>query len=453
MIAEARQQPVTPNWYARLPVFYGWIIVALGFVSACFGIGLTWAAGILALPMQQDLGWSRSVIFFAISLRGWMGIVVTPLIGGYLDRRDGARLLALGGGLLSSVTLALIAGVQAAWQFALLFGVLGGIAQAAQSGISVAIVPKWFIRRRGLAVSLSTLGGGMAAFIMPPLITTLHGSYGWRAGWIAVAGLAFVFATLPMVLLRRQPEDVGLLPDGATAPASAAGRAPRPPMDDSLTLKQAMHTSTFWLLMLGVSIGSLASNGIPSNLTGIFVDRGLPFEVAASALVAYGVASILAKIMWGWLANRLPIRTVLLLLTAFGALALPSVLILPATMGVAALSYGLLVGFFVGAYIPLHQMVWAVYFGRAHVGAISGVGRPLGIALISSGPFLLAFTRDVYGSYAVGILITTAAVLICAACLYLVRPPRRVPRTESAEPAPAVAHPRPGAGVRRGSGW
>jgi sugar phosphate permease len=438
VVTEARRQALAGTWHARLPFFYGWVIVGLGFVSACFGIGLTWAASIFAVPMQQDLGWSRSAIFFAISLRGWMGIVVAPLVGGLLDRRHGARLLALTGGLLSCVTLALIASVDSAWQFGLLFGVLGGVAQTAQSGISVAIVPKWFIRQRGLAVSLSTMGGGVAAFIMPPLIAALNEAYGWRTGWVVVAGLAFVFATLPMVLLRRQPEDVGLLPDGATTPPASAGSTGRTAADDSFTLQEALHTSAFWLLMIGVSIGSLASNGVPSNLTGIMVDRGLPFELAASGLVAYGIASIFAKVVWGWVANRLPIRTTLLLLTAYGIVALPAILIMPAGLGTAALGYGLLVGFFIGAFIPLHQLVWVSYFGRAHVGAISGFGRPLGIALISGGPFLLAFTRDLSGSYATGILITTAAVLVCAVCLYLVRPPRRAPRPGPAEPAPAA---------------
>ena len=428
------QTPATPSWHTRLPFYYGWVIVSLGFFSAFFGIGLTWAASIFAVPMQQDLGWSRSAIFFAVSLRGWMGIVVSPFIGAYLDRQHGARVLALLGGLLSTVSLVLTRNISETWHFALLFGVVGGAAQAMQGGISLAIVPKWFIRKRGLAVSLSTMGGGLAAFLMPPLIRGLNENAGWRDGWLIVGLLAFVFSTVPVIFLRRQPEDVGLLPDGAPVGA-AAGTARRAAAEESFRPEEALRTSTFWLLMVAVSVGSLANNGIPSNLTNIFVDRGFAFGTATLALTAYGLASILAKIAWGWLANRLHLRTVLLLLTAYGVVALPSLLVIPTDIGRLQLGYGFLVGLFVGAYVPLHQLVWAAYFGRAHVGAISGYARPLGVALISSSPFLLAFTRDRSGSYTIGLLITTAAVLACFICLYLVRPPRR----PVAASAPAAA--------------
>src|SRR5207302_2183411 len=103
-------------------------------------------------------------------------------------------------------------------------------------------------------------------------------------------------------------------------------------------------------------------------------------------------------------------------------LALPSILLLPLGLGGLSLGYGLLVGLFIGAYVPLSQLVWADYFGRAHVGAISAAGRPLGIIFLSAGPFLLAFLCDLSGSYSLGILVNTAAVAVCFGCLYLVRP-------------------------------
>jgi cyanate permease len=104
---------------------------------------------------------------------------------------------------------------------------------------------------------------------------------------------------------------------------------------------------------------------------------------------------------------------------------MPSIFIMPEALVSTVLTYGFLVGFFVGAYIPLHQMVWAAYYGRAHVGAMSGVARPLGLFFAASGPFLMAASWDVTGDYAAGILITTAGVAASAVCLYLARPLRR----------------------------
>jgi sugar phosphate permease len=218
---------VRPPWQTRLPFFYGWIIVGHGLLFSFFGIGVTWAASILAIPMQEGLGWSRSEIFFAISVRGWMAIFVTPLVGRHLDTKNGAMLMAIAGGLLNAGSLLAVARMDAVWQFVLLFGVLGGIAQTLQAGVTVAIVPKWFVVKRGTAVAYSTLGGAISAFAMPALLAPLNDAAGWRASWTVVAVLAFVCACLPAFLLRRQPEDVGLLPDGERT-AYQAATASRP---------------------------------------------------------------------------------------------------------------------------------------------------------------------------------------------------------------------------------
>ena len=102
-------------WQGRLPFFYGWVIVALGFFTSFFGIGLTWAASIFAVPMRDELGWSRSEIFFAVSMRGWIGVVASPVVGRYLDQRNGVRVMTLIGGLLNASSLLLISQVNAQW--------------------------------------------------------------------------------------------------------------------------------------------------------------------------------------------------------------------------------------------------------------------------------------------------------------------------------------------------
>jgi cyanate permease len=424
--------PAKPTpWQGRLPFFYGWVIVALGFFTSFFGIGLTWAASIFAVPMRDELGWSRSEIFFAVSMRGWIGIVAAPVVGRYLDQRNGVRIMTLIGGLMNAASLLLISQVNAQWQFLLLFGVMGGIAQNTQGGISIAIVPKWFIAKRASAVLISTLGGGLAALTLPLFLAPLIDSVGWREGWLVVGLLALLFSALPAMLLRRQPEDIGLLPDGGatTTPAQRAAAA----SEVNYTRQEAMRTPAFWLLMFGVGIGSLACNGVPTQVTNMFTDRGFTLEVASAALVAYGVASVAARFFWARIIDRHHLRTVLIVISLYGAFAMSSFILIPESLGRIGLLYGGLVGFFVGAYVPLHGLVWAVYFGRAHVGSISGAARPLGIILISSGPFLLASTRDMFGSYAPGLLLTSAALLVCATCLYVAKP------LATREPAPSAA--------------
>ena len=409
---------MTPAWQGRLPFFYGWVIVALGFLTTFFGIGLTWAASVFAVPMREELAWNRSEIFFAVSMRGWIGIIASPILGRYLDTKNGVRIMTLIGGLMNSLSLVFISQVQEQWQFLLLFGVIGGIAQNLQGGIGIAIIPKWFITRRASAVLVSTLGGGLAALILPLFLAPLNNEIGWRSGWLVVGLLALTFSALPAVLLRRQPEDVGLQPDGGATTGTSRNATP----EAAFTRHEAVSTRTFWLLMIGVAFGSLACNGVPTQLTNMFTDRGFALEAASAALVAYGFASIAARIVWARVVDRHHLRIVLMILAAYGAVAIPVFVIIPDGIGNVGLAYGSLVGFFVGAYIPLHGLVWAVYFGRAHVGAISGFARPLGIVFLSGGPFLLASTRDLFGTYAVGLLMMSAALMVCFTCLYFARP-------------------------------
>jgi MFS family permease len=415
-----------------MPFFYGWVIVVIALFTTFFGIGLTWAASIFAIPMKEDLGWGNSAFFFALSLRGWTGIVVAPFVGPYMDREHGIRLLALLGGLINVAALLLISVVQSELQFVLLFGVVGGIAQALQIGATV-IIPKWFVRRRGMAVSLASAGGGLAAFVLPTILVAIDHALGWRSGWLVLGLLAFLFSAFPAIFLRREPEDIGLLPDGdERRPQDIV----RPPVREeaSFTRSEAMHTRTFWILTVAVAFGAMAANGLPANMTNLFVDRGMELDTAATALVFYGVASIAAKFFWGSLANRFELRSVMLLLTGYGALAVPAILLVPSTVGSPALAYGALVGFYVGAYIPLHFLVWAAYFGRAHVGAISGVGRPLGAMTLAGGPFIIALARDAFGTYTFGLLLVAIGIAAAFACLYFVQPPNRpVPGIEGKE--------------------
>ena len=174
---------------------------------------------------------------------------------------------------------------------------MGGLAQNTQGGISIAIVPKWFIARRASAVLISTLGGGLAALTLPLFLAPLIDSVGWREGWLVIGLLALLFAALPAMLLRRQPEDIGLLPDGGVTADDRPSEAQA--AEVSYTREEAMRTPVFWMLMFGVGIGSLACNGVPTQVTNMFTDRGFALEVASAALVAYGIASVGGAVLLG----------------------------------------------------------------------------------------------------------------------------------------------------------
>lgn len=413
-------------WQARLPFFYGWVIVAIGFLTAFMSVALIWAVGVFAVPMIEELGWSRSAIFGAINVRSYMAIIMSPLLGRFFDTERGPQVLTLVAGLGICASVLPIAWVREEWQFLLLFGVLGGIASAAQGGQIVgAIVPKWFVRKRGTAMAWATMGSAVSAFVVPPAVALLIEWVSWRPTWGVLAAITLLVAAVPALLVRRQPEDVGLRPDGDGGPAPDGRQPAAPgPAEASYTLRQAASTPLLYLLAGAVAIGSLSNTGLPVSLVSIYTDKGLPRELAVAGFSIYGLFSVVGRFFWGYFVNRYHVRWVLIAVAVQGVVATPLFLVLD---GPASLVCAALVGLGIGGQIGFAQMVWPAYYGRAHLGAITGVTRPATALVMGSGSGMMALSADLTGSYAAGLWAITASWAVAAVGLWLARPPLQRP--------------------------
>jgi cyanate permease len=228
-----------------------------------------------------------------------------------------------------------------------------------------------------------------------------------------LALVTVVFGVLPCVLIRRQPSDVGLAADGPRAQAVATTPLPT---EDHFTLRQAAKTRAYWILGLALMAGSLSITGLPASLVQMYVDRGLTPTVAAFGFSIYGMCSVLCRFLWGELGNRRHIREVLLLISMYMALVTPVLLLLHIEIAIA---YAGLVGFGIGGFVALHQLVWPAYFGRRHLGAIVGAMRPLSTLSAASGPALLALVFDRTGSYDLALWLLTGSWIVCAVLLAL----------------------------------
>ena len=309
----------------------------------------------------------------------------------------------------------------ARWQFLLLFGVVGGVAGIGQPmTVSGVILSKWFVQRRAWALLLSTMGTAMAAFTMPLLVTGLINLTSWRTAWVVLAVASFVFLVLPALLLVRRPEDVGLLPDNAREGGNPlAHRAAA--SERSYTLREAARTSTLWLLVVASFAASLSVTGLPGSLVPMFVDKGYSKELAATGLTLYGLFSIFARFTWGILADRTHVRVSLMTLGLYAALVMvlllfllnsaPAILILSAMTGLA-----------IGGLLVLNPLIWPSYFGRHHIGAITGLVQPIIAVAGSGGPLLMALISDQFNSYRPGILLLAVAWLLCSAAMFLAHP-------------------------------
>ena len=423
--------------------FYGWLVVIASILAgAVQSGGSVWGASVFASHMTDELGWARSAFFGAFTLRAIVGGVLSPFIGPMQDTRSGPRILMLLTGLTMGFSLITLKWVDNIVLFYVLFGALGALTMVGGAEmLTVAIVPKWFVRMRGRAVAIASTGTAMGPLFFPFLVHGIITLVGWRDAWV-VLGIGSMAIMVPLALMvRSRPEDIGLLPDGAREPdpatqrqsqgAAQGERAPEAPAErrimpraeQSFTRRQAMRTYAFWLLILAFFLSMLGMGGFHANWIPYFEDIGFSPAVGAWAATAYGVCSISVRLVWGIVAERYPVRYLLViqaLLTAVSIMLFLNITNVP-TLIIAGASHGLaLGGFFI-----MRPLIIANYFGRQNLGAINGVLRPFVTLSGAVSPLLIAGMFDIFGTYREAFLLATFTWVLAAGVVFLAAPPRR----------------------------
>jgi MFS transporter, OFA family, oxalate/formate antiporter len=400
---------------AKPHLFYGWVIVAC---VACASFARQGSAvatlSVFIAPMVAEFEWSRSAISGAVSLGGVMGALFAPSLGVLVDR-IGSRAILLVSTLVASCCAFLLAGVEGLVGFYICFSLSRMVFTAPfEVGIST-VVANWFVRKRGRAMAYVSFSAAISLAIMPLLAELAIDYGGWRMGWLTVGAAVLIVGALPIALfMRRRPEDMGLLPDGAMAddsPASAAETLKLGPVRD-LTRAEAVRTSGFWLLMTFTGIAFCIQAGISLHQAPFLVEQGISSTIAATIVSTFSISAALGALFFGRLGDRFPIRAVLPVVglqLALGALAMHEV-------DSAATGYGaaVLFGFGIGGLLTLPQVAFAIYFGRTHYGAIRGLALPAQVVGQASGPLLAGVMHDVTGSYHAALLVF-AGLGCCAA--------------------------------------
>jgi len=209
----------------RLPLFYGWIVVAVAFVTMGLGVNARTAFSLLFPPILDEFGWERGLTAGAFSVGFLVSTIFTPWMGAVMDRR-GPRWVIGAGALAVGAGLALAPLIRTPWHLYLTLGVLvsGGTLACGYTGHAL-FLPNWFVRKRGLAIGIAFSGVGVGSILMLPWIQAVIARAGWRAACYATAAIVLL-TLLPLNLLqRRRPEDLGLRPDGDAAPPEASARA------------------------------------------------------------------------------------------------------------------------------------------------------------------------------------------------------------------------------------
>jgi MFS transporter, OFA family, oxalate/formate antiporter len=429
-------------------IFYGWYIVGAGFfanVASSFALAST--LSIFLKPLTADLAVSRGVFSLLRSGEGLIGAGVAPLVGQLVDRYGGRWLLAIGA-VIVGVGYLLLGQVESFTQFVVVRLTFVTLGDAMMGSMVVnIIIAQWFLRRRGRALAFSSMGIGFAKVCMPIVAASLIVWLGWRQTWMVFGLAAVVIGVGPVLaIIRRSPEEMGLVPDGARG-AIASGEThgkPQKPAWDQIadqnlvwTRGEAMRTPTFWLLVITFGIASMGVTGLNLHVYPYVTDLGHPPVIAATVMSVIASMQLASPLPWGLMTERVDVRVAAMLRFVIQAIGLGLAI---STTNLFCLYAGFfLYGIGLGGNMVLPEILWANYFGRRSLGTVRGLGILISQALAAVGPPFFGFLFDLTHGYGLSFAIFGCALINSAFLSLMLRPPQKPTLTNELKPSKTAA--------------
>jgi MFS family permease len=411
----------------RLPFFYGWVIVAVTFVTMAIGVNARTSFSLFFPPILDEFGWDRGVTAGAFSFGFLISAIMSPLMGKLMDRGGPRAVMELGVALMASGLLLAPLTTQP-WHLYLTIGVLVGAGSVClgYSGQSL-YLPNWFSRKRGLAIGLAFAGVGIGSITVLPWVQRTIEQSGWRAACTAV-GVLLLVVLLPInLLLRKRPQDMGLLPDGDNAPTASTPVLSNvvDPVWASVdwTLGRAIRTARFWWLAVGLFSGLYCWYAVQVHQTKYLLDIGFTPSVAAWALGMVSLFGVPGQILLGHLSDRIGREWIWTVSgvgfgICFAALialeftpSLPLVYVMVISQGL--LGYGV---------TSIMGAVVAEIFQGEHFGSIFGTLMLAALAGGAAGPLATGMLHDHFGTYTVAFAVGIVISAVASASVWMASP-------------------------------
>ena len=416
-------------------VFFGWWTVLASGIVQVWGWGFhMYGFSVLFKPIASDLGFSRAVTSVAHSIARLEGGFEAPIAGWFADRFGPRRVVLLGISIFS-LGLILMNSIDSLWAFYVVWGVIVGT--GANISFSIPLekaITNWFVKKRGTALGLRWMFSGL--FVLP-LISWLIITQGWRITCV-IGGVVMLFVGLPLTwffIRDKRPEYYGLLPDGATVEEETADTSrmiergieyATEVQEVEFTLRQAMRTPVYWLLILAQTAGyGVAGAVMIIHIIPFLTDMGLDPLKAATVVTILGLFSIASRFITGFLSDR--VRTShlrflfggLILLKAVGF----TIFLLNQTIDMI---YPFIIIYNIGegASLTLMSIIRARYFGRKAFGSIRGSSMLIGMPVSIVAPIYAGWVYDTTGSYITAFILATALIVFSVVLLFLARPPK-----------------------------
>lgn len=377
---EDAQAATTPGPPRKRRLHPAWVVAAVAFLALVGAAGFRAAPGVLMVPLQQEFGWSTTVLSAAVSINLVLFGLTAPFAAALMER-FGIRAVTAVALVLIGAGSALTVLVNQSWQILLTWGLLIGLGTGSMALVFAATIANtWFSKSRGLVIGILTAGSAAGQLVFLPFIALLAQDPGWRQASLLIAAGALAVVPLVLKFLKNSPADVGVLPYGAEAPvggeepksaaaAMATGTAAEPSRNAAVralqVLKRASRVRTFWALAAGFAICGATTNGlIGTHFIPSAHDHGMPETTAAGLLAVVGIFDILGTIASGWLTDRFNPRILLAVYYQFrgiGLLVLP--LLLSATVQPSMIVFVVIYGLDWVATVPPTAAICRQVFG------------------------------------------------------------------------------------------
>jgi MFS family permease len=320
--------------------------------------------------------------------------------------------------------------VHALWEYYLFYGVIGALGMVGYGGlVTNTVIAKWFVRKRGRAMGISTLGVSVCGVVFVPLSHFLIAYFGWRSTLVVLGLIIWGLTVIPVTLIvRRRPEDMGLLPDGDDPEGDKTGITDFtgtniPAAGERIwTLGEALRTRALWFLLVGFNLAGLPLSGAMIHLFPYLESKGFSKDIAASALTIFALCCALVKIPWGLIAERVPVRNCIIM--GYTGCAFGLLILLTSNSVSLVFLYAVIYGMALGGDMVLRELIWANYYGRTFLGTIRGVIMPANIASMAGGPLFAAWLYDLTGNYQIPYTIFLISFIIGVFFIYLASPPK-----------------------------
>lgn len=378
------------NQASSVRFHYAWVIAGVTFFILLIGAGIRSAPGVFLVPVEQEFGWSRSAISFALSINLLLYGLVGPFAAAVMDR-FGIRRVTLAALFLLAWGTALTTWMQSSWQLTLLWGVVVGLGSGCTASVLGAMVAnRWFVQHRGLVVGILTAAGATGQLLFLPLLASLSESEGWRSASWTISLAALVMVPIVWFLMRNKPSDKGLRAYGATEDDDQDTVQTKNPFRVAVDgLMKGVRSFDFWLLTGSFFICGLTTNGlIGTHFIAACLDHGISAVTAASLLALIGVFDIIGTTVSGWLSDRFNNRW--LLFWYYGLRGI-SLMLLPYALSSSGFSLGIFIVFY-GldwvATVPPTVKLTTDLFGKQQAGVLFGwimAAHQLGAAVAAYG--------------------------------------------------------------------